>query len=332
MQMDELEDILGPEYNKEPEVVNNITEKESSESVDEIFNNPEKPVEGDDSIITDLLNAKGIENGEVTILDENNVETKVKFDSLSREEKMSILNPEVDYQDNDLDDYEIDFINQLREENLTVDEFLENYKKSILEEVGNQQSVKNYDIDAYDDQELFIIDLKNKYDLSDEELLKELNKELEDEPLFKKKVDALRTEYKQLEDQYNAAQQSEFEKKQEEDYNKFSNTMLDVAINTPEFYGIELEEDEQNEVLSSLLDLDENGASEFSKALDDPQKLYEAAWFLRYGKESFDVLKNAYETEINRLKNSDNKKPQAVHADRNSNYNSNNIKSIHDLT
>lgn len=330
--MDELEDILGPEYNKEPEVVNNITEKESSESVDEIFNNPEKPVEGDDSIITDLLNAKGIENGEVTILDENNVETKVKFDSLSREEKMSILNPEVDYQDNDLDDYEIDFINQLREENLTVDEFLENYKKSILEEVGNQQSVKNYDIDAYDDQELFIIDLKNKYDLSDEELLKELNKELEDEPLFKKKVDALRTEYKQLEDQYNAAQQSEFEKKQEEDYNKFSNTMLDVAINTPEFYGIELEEDEQNEVLSSLLDLDENGASEFSKALDDPQKLYEAAWFLRYGKESFDVLKNAYETEINRLKNSDNKKPQAVHADRNSNYNSNNIKSIHDLT
>ena len=50
------------------------------------------------------------------------------------------------------------------------------------------------------------------------------------------------------------------------------------------------------------MDIDESGVSEFSKTLNDPKKLYEAAWFLRYGKESFDALKNAYESEIAKLK------------------------------
>lgn len=35
--------------------------------------------------------------------------------------------------------------------------------------------------------------------------------------------------------------------------------MVNVALQTPEFYGIELDDDEKNEVLSQILDLDENG-------------------------------------------------------------------------
>jgi hypothetical protein len=101
--------------------------------------------------------------------------------------------------------------------------------------------------------------------------------------------------------------------------------MVNVALETPEFYGIELEDDEKNEVLSFLLDLDDNGTSTFYKTLNDPKKLYEAAWFLRYGKESFDALKNAYETEIAKLKKPDNK-PTVVHKN-----NERKINSIHDL-
>ena len=131
-----------------------------------------------------------------------------------------------------------------------------------------------------------------------------MEKELKDETLFKKKVDILRAEYKQLEDQEKENRRIEFEDKQKQEFEEFAQQMVDIAIATPEFYGIELEDDEKNEVLSFLLDIDEHGDSEFHKALADPKKLYEAAWFLRYGKESFDALKNAYESEISKLKDS----------------------------
>ena len=161
--------------------------------------------------------------------------------------------------------------------------------------------------------------------MSDDELKKELEKELQDETLFKKKTDVLRKEYKALEDQYKEAQQLESIKQREEEYNQFSERMVDVAVNTPDFYGIELEDDEKNEVLSFLLDQDENGTSQFYKTLADPNKLYEAAWFLRYGKESFDALKNAYESEIAKLKKQD--KPTVIKK----NDNTNRLKNIHDL-
>ena len=217
-------------------------------------------------------------------------------------------------------------MNQLRENNISVEEFLESYKNSIIESLGVIDT-ESYDIDNYDDQELFLLDLKNKYDLSDEELEKELEKELKDETLFKKKVDVLRKEYKELEDRYKEAQQQESLRQREEEYNQFSEKMVDVAINTPEFYGIELEDDEKNEVLSFLLDQDENGASQFYKTLSDPNKLYEAAWFLRYGKESFDALKNAYESEIAKLKKQD--KPTVVRKPKPGDTNKE--KNIHDL-
>ncbi len=260
---------------------------------DDFFEDGQQVIIEDDSVLAELLKLKGIENGKITLLDENNEEQEVSFYELSKEEQLEILNPSEIEDNYGLDDSEVELINHLRSNNLTINQFLENYKQSIIDSVGTSDG-ESYDIDAYDDQELYMLDLKNKYDLTDDELVKELEKELQDETLFKKKVDVLRTEYKQLEDQYKETQKAEFEKQREEQYNRYAEQMVNVALETPEFYGIELEDDEKNEVLSFLLDLDENGASEFYKTLNDPKKLYEAAWFLRYGKESFDALKNAY--------------------------------------
>ena len=285
------------------------------DKIDDVNAVPEDPIDGDndffedeqqviiedDSVLAELLKLKGIENGKITLLDENNEEQEVSFYELSKEEQLEILNPSEIEDNYGLDDSEVELINHLRSNNLTINQFLENYKQSIIDSIGTSDG-ESYDIDAYDDQELYMLDLKNKYDLTDDELVKELEKELQDETLFKKKVDVLRTEYKQLEDQYKETQKAEFEKQREEQYNRYAEQMVNVALETPEFYGIELEDDEKNEVLSFLLDLDENGASEFYKTLNDPKKLYEAAWFLRYGKESFDMLRSAYESEIAKLK------------------------------
>ena len=303
-------DLLPDNPQHEPEIQLDIP----GDDVDDFFAEKSEGPDTEESILNKYLKTLGIENSKISVLDENDNEQEIDFYDLTEEEQLEILkaaDPEQEPVDHDLDDEEIELINQIRGENLTVEEFLEAYKTSVIKEF-TQGAAPEYSIDSYDDQELFLLDLKQKYDLTEEELARELEKELQDEALFTKKVGVLRTEYKQLEDQYNEAQKQEAETEREEQFNQFSETMVNVALQTPEFYGIELDDDEKNEVLSQILDLDENGTSEFYKSLNDPKKLYELAWFSRYGKDSFDALKNAYESEIAKLKSQIKPKPAVI--------------------
>lgn len=328
--MDELEDIFDEEVLSDiPDQETQVTVDIPSDDHDDFFGDKISSENSETSILDDYLKSLGIENAKISVLDENDEEQEISFYDLTKEEQLEILKaaePEQEIPDHDLDESEIELLNQIRESQLSVEEFLEAYKASIIDEIG-QGAAPEYSIDSYDDQELYLLDLKQKFDLTDEELAKKLEYELQDEVLFKKQVDTLRAEYKQLEDQYNEAQKQEAEDLKEEQFNQFSETMVNVALQTPEFYGIELDDDEKNEVLSQILDLDENGTSEFYKSLNDPKKLYELAWFSRYGKDSFDALKNAYESEISRLKKEIKPNPVAIR--RNSNDKPQN--SIYDL-
>lgn len=268
----------------------------------------EQVKEPEDTIITDLLKARGINDNKLTMLDENEEEIEVIFSELSREEQLEILNATGESLNPDseslegLADKEKEFIEHLRKEGISLDEYLEKYKEAAISEV-EISAEESYDIDAYTDEELFLLDLKSRYeDLSDDELKKELEKALEDEDIFKKKIDKTRVEYKELEDKHKEEQDRAIEQGKEEQYSKFIDTMVDIAVKNPEFHGIELEDDEKNEVLSYLLELDDKGASEFSRAINDPLRLYEAAWFLKYGKEAFTAIHDAYELEIKELK------------------------------
>ena len=289
----------------EPDILSGIEPDIQSDN-DDIFGfpNSEPDIQKNTNIVDEFLKINGITDGKIKFKDENNKEQEQSFYNLSKEEQLQILSsfsePEVK-----LDKSEQEFIDYLKANNLTLDSYFSQYKDKVVKELGTQHE-QNYEIDAYDDQELFLLDLKSKYDLTDEELTSELEKELGNETLFKKKVDSLRIEYKKLEDQYKETQQLEFTRQREEEYNKFSDTIVDVAVKNPEFYGIELEDNEKNEVLSFLLDLDDNGASNFYKELSKPEKLYEAAWFLKYGKDALDALRSAYESEIVKIKK-DNK-------------------------
>lgn len=260
-----------------------------------IFEEPKS----DPTLLDEILKAKGITDSKIVIIDENNTEKEVDFYSLSKEEQLEILTDNQEAKE--LQEDQQDFFNYLQDNNLTLQEYLEKYKEMVLAEVANTQE-PSYDIDAYDDEELFLLDLKTKYDLTDEELTKELEKALEDKELFTKKVNKLRVDYKQLEDAYKEEQQKEFTAQREQQYNQFVDQMVDVAVKTPDLFGIELEDEEKNNVLSFLLELDDTGSSNFYKSLEKPENLYKAAWFLTYGSQAFDAIKNAYETEINNLK------------------------------
>jgi len=275
-----------------------VPEPDQGKDDDDFIFEPVKEPSKTSSILDDFLATKGIKDSKIQILNDKNETEEVDFYSLSKEEQLEILNS---HDIPELAENETQFLETLRSNNITIDEFLEKYKDTIINELSKNTET-TYEIDNYDDQELFLLDLKNKFELTDEELTAELEKELQNEDIFKKKVSRLREEYKKLEEDYKAEREAEFSKQREEEYEQFANSMVDIAVKTPELYGIELDDNEKNEVLSFLLDLDENGVSNFYKELNNPQKLYEAAWFLRYSKDVFDVLRNAYEEQINKLK------------------------------
>jgi hypothetical protein len=301
MIMDDLENVfdddLGLDDTPEIEVTPPITQ-------DDFFDTSSEPFdEESSSIIDEFLSLNGISNGIIKYTDEDNTEKEVSFYELSKNEQLEILKSfaESPAEAPATEPVKDKFLEYLETNNLTVDDFLAQYRESIINEISSQYE-QNYEIDAYDDQELYLLDLKTKFELTDEELTEELEKELKNPTMFKKKVDSLRSEYKKLEDQYKETQQVELANKRQQEYEEFADTIVDIAYKNSEFYGIELEDNEKNEVLSFLLDLDDSGVSNFYKELSKPEKLYEVAWFVKYGKEAFDALRNAYESEIAKIK------------------------------
>jgi len=301
MTMENLDNVFDEELNlTDVELEQPIIDEETAEQID-IFSNPQEPKIEEPSILDDLLKLRGINDRKITILDENEEEKIINFSDLSKEDQLEILSQNDNSIENFLDDTEIEVINHLRQNNLSMADFLEQYRASILNEIG-YTGQESYDIDNYDDKEIFLLDLKNKFDLTEDELALELEKELKNPDLFTKKTSKLREEYKKLEDEIKIQRQNEYEATQQKQYNEFATTMNNISQNIEDFHGIYLEEPEKIETLKYLLELDDSGMSKFSIDLNTPEKLYEAAWYLRYGKEAFKAIEDAYEEEIKKLK------------------------------
>lgn len=299
------EDITEPAQEQQepqtPSEPSTYVEPVEPRELDSIFDDEEE-VDSNASALDQYLQSKGFKNSEVTIHDENDEEVKVNFHELTSEEQLDILSSITTKEKGfALQESEQEWINELRKNNLDFDSFLELYKNSIMEELGTTQE-DSYEIDAYDDKELFLLDLKNKYDLTDEELQSELEKELQNEELFEKKVAKTRAEYKELETQHRQMQEQEFAQQQEQEYQQFAQQMVEIATNKNEFHGLELEDDDKNETLSYMLDLDDNGVSQLARDLQDPEKLYAVAWYLKHGNDAFKIIENAHESEISKLR------------------------------
>lgn len=288
------------------DIFSSVEPKEKT--IDDIFDDPESS-----TVLEKFLESKGFVDSKIKVIDEDNEESEIKFSDLSEEEQLDILNSfsvRDKMQVPQLAQDEQSFLQELRNNGLTLEQFLELYREGVIQEAGIQFE-PSYEIDQYTDEELFLLDLKNKFDFSDEELQTELEKELQNKALFDKKVDKIRSEYRELEEQYHTNQQAEFEAQQQQQYNDFVDQMTHIASNVPDFHGLELEDHEKNETLSYLLNLDENGMSQFYKDLNTPENLYEVAWYLKYGKDAFRIIEDAYEAEIAKLKAKEDK-PRVV--------------------
>lgn len=271
--------------------------------LDKTPDQPAQPAPQENDLVAALLLSKGISNPrEIKFEEEDGTESIKDFYSLTKEEQLDLLGTN-DLDDNyGLEEAEIDAVNFLRENNATLEEVIEYYQQLAIENYKNSLAATT-DVASFTDEELYVNDLKNRYeDLTDEELEVELAKAIETPDLFKKKVDKLRAEYQRIEEENRNAQTTAATASQDEAYTQITNSLIDVANEIDDMFGIDLELQDKEDIISSITDRDLNGVTPLVKALDNPTNLFKAAWFVNKGEEAFNLLHNYYRKEIEEVR------------------------------
>jgi len=272
------------------------TEPNKKQTSVEDLTNPEP--EGEIDLISQLLEAKGIKDGLIKIQEEDGTEVDVPFNELTAQEQFNILNSTDEEINYGLNENETQAVNFLRENNVTLEETIDYFVKQAVAEALKSNQVAD-SIAEYTDDEVYALDLLTKYkDLTEEEIQIELDKQREHPELFKKKVDTLRNEYLQLEQDEVTQKELAIQQQEEEKFKKVQDDLVAVAREVADIGGIDIEIEDKQEVLQFILNKDVNGLSEFGKILDDPKALFEVAWYAKKGKEAFDVIHKYYRNEI----------------------------------
>lgn len=270
--------------------------------------------EGD--FLLSFLNGYGLKDGKVTYENDDGSTEEVNFNDLSSKEKLNILK---ELTATNLSQEEIKVINYLRANNATIQDVINYYSNKAIEDYINQNGPveKHYEIDEYSDDEVYVADLRSKFeDMTDDEIKADLELAKENEDLFKKKVETIRKRYKEQEEEYSNQQKQE----QEARYNDFKQSLSDQLHNFNEISmdykdsksdSLEIDDQEKENIYNYILNLDENGTSQFFKDLNDPQKLIELAWFSLYGKEAISDISNYWKGQLKNSRRNETK-PQTT--------------------
>ena len=254
-------------------------------------------------ILEDFLRSRGIDDpSKIRFEDENgNIEER-DWNTLSKEEQFNILNTplssskeEVDYSDS-LTNEEIELVNQIRQSNLSPFEY--------LEQIKGQPSEPQYKIDDLSDDEIYLLDLEDRVgELSDDEAAQALAIAKQNEQLFSKQVEGIRKEYKEREENQAIMEEAQKEQEEQEVYAKFQNSVIDSIkdFNNIGSFDLNFDENDRNELAQFMLEKDETGNNYLWQALQEPETLVKAAWFILNGEEAFESISDYFTSQIKQV-------------------------------
>ena len=269
---------VGNDYYQQDSNYYDDSDKEESE--------PEPEKEEKEDYLTRVLKSKGVDKSRVRIENEDGDIEEWDFDDLDDETKYGILSQ----QDIPLSDDEIQDINFLRRNRMNLRDFAKYQQEQAVKDYLAQNQNPQYTVDQVSDDDLFKFELKEQMpDLTDEEVDEQLNKAKENESFFRKKIQALRTEYKNMEDAQTKQMEADAQAQSEQQFNAMAQAIVSAARNIDEMNGMVLDDDDKEEVLSFLLDRDANGQSQFYKLFENPDALFKMAWFALKGPEAYDA-------------------------------------------
>ena len=303
--MADFNDLFDDDYGYTPEEDVDIQEQGYEEPVQN------EPQHTEEDLIGNLLQRQGISDptkikfeGEDGIIKERN------WDDLSYDERLNILttdnssNPETD-----LDDDEIDIINAIRQSKLSPAQYMDAVRNQAINDYYSQGNVgvqQNYTVDDYTDDELFLYDMQARMpDMTDEELTEALENAKQNESVYKKQVNGIRNEYKQLENNKIQQEQTIAMQQQQQQYNQYANQIINAIDYQNDIAGtFELEDEDKQMLAYAILGQDQAGISNLGKALNDPQTLVKMMWFALKGEEAIDSINEYYKDQISKARQS----------------------------
>ena len=250
----------------------------------------------EDDFLSDFLKTRGIDDiSKIKFEDESgNIEEK-DWNNLSKEEKFNILNTPLEIQDNnqmDLSDEEIQLLNTIRQSNLTPQQYIEQFQPD---------QEPQYKIDDLSDDEIYLLDLESRVgELTDDIAAQALANAKQDEELYKKQVEGIRKEYKEREDFQLQQQEAEIQDEQQRAYEEFQNTVIQSIDNFNTIGNLDLNfsDADKEELASFMLSRDEAGNNYLWQALQDPETLVKAAWFILNGDEALNNISDYFVNQI----------------------------------
>ena len=295
------------------EFIENETQKQDVTEEDQINEGESsKEQETTTNVVTELLKRQGIEDpNQISFEKEDGSIEKLKWDDLSLEEQLNILNqkPENDNLPPVNDEIGEDIrslAKELKDNNMSVDDFINYIENQGIQ--GYQASLQpHYEVDNITDDDLFKIDLKNRIpDITPEQLETALEQAKSNEELYNKQVNGIREEYKQFEEEQNAQNEAITVEEQQQEYNEFANAITQTIDSLDNVNGIdiELEDEDKYELAQFILGQDAAGVSNFGKALNDPETFVKVAWFALKGADAIDSITDYFKNEITKVRES----------------------------
>lgn len=233
----------------------------------------------EDDLTSEVLKARGIFDPSKIKFEEDGQVVEKDWNSLDREEQLNILigeSEKVAEENTQFTNDEMQLIQSIRNSGMSIEDYFNSLQAP---------PEKTYDVDQLSDDDVYALDLLQKVgeeNITDEEITQALEQAKSNEALFKKTVDSLRNNFKKIQDDAEQQAREEQERLQKEEYNQFANTIYNEIANLNSFVGnsLELDKQDQEDLASFTLSLDQNGLSPFGAALRDPRVFTKAAFFI----------------------------------------------------
>ncbi|MCK5788535.1 MAG: hypothetical protein KAH32_06030 [Chlamydiia bacterium] len=275
----------GVEHEEEEHESDNETkENESTNEEGEVGEaGEEQPLTGVEKFLTDF----GVTGGMISYEDGE----EVNFYDLNTEEQYNILQelstnarPDIE-EEYDLDSDEIHLLNDVRNSGLSIEEYIGSL---INDQVEKNLLLRDAVSVDYEEMPADAIYLKWLHDINpemeQEEAIDTLEEMKKNPTVFNGQVNSIRGQYRQSQ-QVQENDMIEKERSEQSDLVEADRYEIVRAVeNLDSISGAEITPDMKNEVLHSLLEINDQGDPLIMEEMfSDPEKLFKAAWFIKYG-------------------------------------------------
>lgn len=252
-------------------------------------NNSNVGVNTEESELTGVehfLTQYGIQGGIITYEDS----TTARFVDLPSKEQAEILSslvssstPSVE-QKYDLDEDEVNLLNNLRESNMTSEEFINDLISYRMQAVLAQSEQSNADYTLMSDDAIFVKNLQDTYEeISNEEIAAELER-AKALPSFETTTEAMRRLFIAEQSESNSKQDAErnvlFQQELEAQREQIVQTVEDIS----DIAGAGITAEMKEYLLHDIMELNDNqDPILMEKIFSDPETMFKVNWFLNYG-------------------------------------------------